>query len=793
MLERLSILNRKLARDLAKMRGQVITIAVVVAAGVASFIALQATQRSLAESRDVYYERYRFGDVFADLERAPESVADRLAAIPGVRIAYPRLVSQVRIPLGEAGAAPPIGQVVGLPSVGEATLNGVLVREGRMVEPGRHDEALLLEAFATRWGIVPGDTIPVIMEGVLRHVRITGTAMSPEFVYPAPPGPDPIPDDERFAVLWMDRRAVSAAFDMEGAFNNSVIRLDPGASEAAVMGAVDRILEPYGGRGAVGRDLQRSNFFLQYRLEQLESMAVFVPLLFLGVAAFLLNVVLSRLVNLQRGEIAAMKALGYQDREIAGYFLRFVAVVVVLGTVLGVAWGAWLGQGITGFFTRFFRLPYLEYGVAPGMVAIAFGVAFLFGSIGALTAVRSILRLSPAEAMAPPAPARYRPSLLERLGVGSLVGDSGRMVIREVSRRPVRTLLSSLGIALAIAVVVTGGFSSAAFGFIMDHHYYRATREDVTVALVRPASERAVREVGALPEVIRAEGVRTSPVRMGSEHRWRDVALHGYPEGALLRRLLDSRGDVVPLPRGGVLLTEALATMLAVGPGDSVWVELREGRSGVRTLLVTGLVDESFGIQGHMRLADLNALLGEGPTVSTLLLSIDRGTYPEVEARLGGYPGIHEVTSKEANVRRVDELSAAPMRAMAMILTLFGSVIAVGIVYNNARVALSTRARDLASLRVLGFTRKEISSVLLGELAIEFVIAVPAGILLGRGMAALIVGTMPAEQYRFPLVVATETYAFAVTVVLMAAVASALLVRKRLDRLDLIGVLKTRE
>lgn len=797
MAMRPSTLNSKLLRDIRERWAQLSTIGFVVAAGIAAFVSLQATFQSLEQSRDAYYDAYRFGDVFATLQRAPDGVAEKLEEIPGVTLVHPRLVAPVRIPLQIDGAAasrqPPIGQVVGLPPDGEPALNGVLLLEGRRVEAGRADEALLLEPFAERTGIAPGDTIPVVMEGRLREIRITGIAAAPEFVYPAPPGQAVVPDDERFAVLWMDRQAVAPAFQMEGAFNDVVLRLSPSAVERQVLAEVDRVLEPYGGRGAMGRDRQRSNYFLEMRLDQLQALSGFVPILFLGVAAFLLNLVLSRLVKLQRGEIAALKALGYRDREIGGYYLKLTLLVVVLGTFVGLGAGAWMGRGLTGFFTSFFRLPLLEYSVPLSVVGPAFLVAAVFGLLGAFATLRGILRLSPAEAMRPEPPERYRPTILERLGVGHLFGPPGRMILRELGRRPVRLLLSSLGIALALGIIVVGRFSADAWDVILDRHYQQAYLEDVSVTLTGPVDARGIREVAALPGVVRAEGVRVTSARIHAGLRWRDVPIYGYREGDQLRRLMDAEGAVLPTPSGGMVLTETLAEILAVGIGDSVQVQFREGRAQTRGVVVTGTVDEMFGLQGHMRILELNHHLGEGPAVNTLILTVDEGSMAPLQARLAQMPVVQEVTEKMAEVRRVDELTAEPQRFLVLILSFFGSVIAVGVVYNNARVALSVRSRDLASLRVLGFTRREISGILLGEQAVQVALAIPAGLVLGRVFTGLLMRTLDPEEYRLPLMVSLETYAFATTVVVAAALVSALLVRRRLDHLDLIGVLKTRE
>lgn len=787
----LAALNRKLVRDLKGMWGQMVTIALVVASGVAGFVAMQATHDSLVESRDLYYREYRFGDAFVQLTRAPESLRPRLEAIDGVTFVDTRVVESVRIPLPDQ-PQPPVGQVVSNPGDRAPALNALLLREGRMVTPGERDEALLLEAFAERFGIGPGDTIPVVMEGTRRDLRVVGTAASPEYIYPMPPG-QLIPDEERFAVLWMDRNVVAPHFQMEGAFNDAAFRLSGDTPEREVLAEIDRVLGPYGTRGAVGREFQPSHWVLEAELAQIRSIATVVPLVFLAVAAFLVNVVLSRLVALQRGEIASLKALGYRDGEIAGFYLKFAAALVGPGVLVGLGLGAWFGAVLTEFYGLFFGLPLLEYRVSVATAGLAAGVSLAFGAGGALASVRRILRLSPAEAMQPEAPARYRPTLLERLGLGNLLGGSGRMVLREVGRRPWRTALSAGGIGLALAIIVLGRFSMDAIDFLMDHHFHRAWREDVTVTLTGPQPERAVRELAALPGVVLAEGMRTTPVRIHSDHRWRDASLQGYAEGSELRRLMDQDAQTLPMPAGGAVLTETLAARLHLEIGDTMRVQLREAGDRTARVPITGTVDEMLGLQGHMRLGEVNQLLREAPAVNTVLLTLERGAYAEVEARLMERPFVGEVTRRDALVDRFREQSAEIIWVLVLILSIFGSVIAAGVVYNNARVALSMRARDLASLRVLGFTRGEISGILLGELAVQVALAIPLGILLGRGMAEFLIATLDPERYRLPVILTTQTYAFAVAVVLLAAAGSALVVRRRLDRLDLIGVLKTRE
>lgn len=784
-------LHRKLLRDLLRLRGQVITISLVVACGVASYVALDGTYRSLEREKHAFYERYRFADVFATLERAPARVHERLEALEGVARVYTRVVETVMLPL-ETLPEPAVGHVVSLPPDGAPPLNDVYLKAGRMLRPGRSDEVLLLESFANAHDLEVGDTVPAVINGTLRSLRIVGIAMSPEYVFPMPQG-GITPDPKRFAVLWMSRPAVAAAFDMDGAFDDVAIDLQPGASEKGVISALDRVLEPYGIVNAVGRDKQLSNYVLSGELSQLEQQATVVPAIFLGVAAFLLNVVLSRLIRLQRPEIAALKALGYADLDIGMHFLKLVSLIALLGAAIGIGVGAWIGGGLTSLYTEYFRFPDLEFQVTLRMVLISTAVSIAAATLGAWASVRSVVRLPPAEAMRPPAPASYRIGWLERRRGLRWLGTSAMMVFREVRRRPARTFLSALGIAMAVAILVTGRFFQDSWDYLIDLQFHRTWREDITVQLLQPEPLRVVRHLEHLPGVLHAEGVRNVPVRFRAGHLYRDGPIIGIPEDARLRRVLDSEGDRIRLPEQGILLTRKLGEILGIETGDTVRIEARQGDRRVRDVRVSALVDEAFGLQGHMPRHELNELLGEPTLVSTVVMSVDPRHYDEIFRRLKNMPQVGGVTRKDNLIARFRQQSGEMMLTMTLILTIFAATIAIGVVYNNARVALSMRSRDLASLRVLGFTRGEISTVLLGELAVQVALAIPLGLVIGRWMAAAVMSTVDPENYRFPLVISSQTYAFAAAVTLASAVFSAMLVRRRLDRLDLIGVLKTRE
>jgi putative ABC transport system permease protein len=784
-----SVLERKLGRDLWRLKGQVATIALVLGCGIMAMLMMRATWQSLLGARDSYYAEQRFADVFARLERAPDPTAARLAAIPGVAVVYPRLVKDVMVPIDDEMYPVP-GRIVSIPADGEPPLNRLYLRSGRLPEPRAADEAVILEQFANAHGLVPGDRLPVVLAGTLRQIRIVGIALSPEYVL-AMSGAEAMPDTARFVVLWMVRDGVAPVFQMEGAFNDVAIRLEPGASVPSVLAAIDHELAPYGGFHAVPRDKQASNAALSVELDVLRSLAVVIPAIFLAVAAFLVNVVVSRLVFLERTQIAVLKALGFSDTRIAFHYLGLVALVVAIGAVLGLALGVWAGSWMTGLYVSFYSFPTSVFEVAPSIIVISVGVGAIAGVAGALISVRRVARMAPAQAMRPPMPLSYRRSLVERIGVRRVIGPSAMMVVREIERRPLRFAMSVLGIAMGVAIFVMGRFSKDSFDHMMSDVFVREHREDITVALRRSRPERAVREVAQLPGVLIAEGQRVVGVRFRSGSRWRDGILVGLPEAPRLRQLLDHGTSVVAPPARGVLITDRLAEQLGVAVGDSVDVEIMEGDFATRAIPIAGTIDEAFGLQAYARADWLAGVMREEPRVSAVLVRAADRRDPELRDRIERLPEVAGVTSTTNLVERYEAQMGSSMLIMTLILALSAAAISIGIVYNNARIALSMRSRELATLRVLGFTRREISSILLGELGAQVLLGVPLGLVIGTYWSRMFASGIQQETMEYPFHISPATYATAAVIAAIAGLASALLVRRKLDQLDLVGVLKS--
>ena len=791
MVGRMRVLDRKLLRDLWRIRGQAVAIGLVMGAGVAMFVMSVGTMRSLEATQGAYYERYRFADVFAQVKRAPEVLASRIAEIPGVKWAETRSVADVTIDVAGMDE-PAVGRMVSLPTNRDPLLNAVALREGRRPVRGRPDEALASEAFAEAHGLGAGDHLYAIINGNRRRIEIVGIALSPEYVYSIAPA-GLMPDDSRFGVLWMGREALAAAFDLNGAFNNVSLALLRSASTADVIDRLDAILEPYGAIGAYARDEQLSHRYLDNEMVQLRTVGLFTPVIFLAVAAFLLNIVISRLIATEREQIGVLKAFGYSDFVIGWHYLKLVLIVAAVGIALGFGAGTWLGRSLTELYTQFFRFPFLYYRAAPDIYALSGLVSLAAAAAGALGAVRQAVRLPPAVAMQPAAPPNYRKSAFEFLGLSRLMGQPTRMIVRHIARWPVRSALTVVGISLSAAIMIAALFSADAFDRMIDVTFSQSQRQDVTVAFVEPTPESVIAEIARLPGVLTAEPFRGVPVRLRLGHRERRLGLIGINPDADLSRLLDTDLEPLELPDTGIVLSTKLAELLGARRGDILTAEIREGRRPVRAIPVSAIAEGYIGVEAYMDLGALNRLMGEQPMVSGAHLLVDQAHAAELYRDLKASPAVAGITVQTAVLQTFRDTMQETLTIMTFFLSIFAGLIAFGVVYNSARIALSERGRELASLRVLGFTRGEVSYILLGEFGILTLVALPLGCGIGYGLAWLLARSLDTELFRIPLVVDRPTYGLAIVVVLISAALSALMARRRIDRLDLVAVLKTRE
>ena len=786
-----SSLHKKLFREAWQLRGQLLSVAMVVATGVMSVVTMRGSYDTLVQAQADYYRDMRFAHVWSYLVRAPQSLTAAIEAIPGVNVVDTRVTFQAILDLDEEGI-PARAQFISVPEIGRPLLNDIVIKRGRYVALGGYDEVIISENFALARNLQPGDSIRAILNGRARDLSIVGIAIAPEQTYVVPPG-SLFPEDDRFGIFWMGREVLGPAFEMEGAFNEVFLTLTPDANEVGVIKQLDTLLSPYGGLGAYGREDQQSHLVMQGELDQNRIMGSAIPAVFLMVAVFLLHLVLGRLIATQRGEIAVLKAFGYTNAEVGWHFLSFAFIAVLLGILLGGAGGLYLGQLYINVYGEYFDFPSLEYQASPALLIIA-SAACLAGAVsGAWLAVKKAIDLPPAEAMRPEAPARFQPGIFERMGIGRLLPSSGRMILRNVERKPVQGLLSSLGVALSVAILTVGMFMFDGVSYMMDLQFRVMQREDLTVTFDEIVSDSVKYDLENLPGVTHVETFRTSAARLLHGHREEETAIQGMEPGSRLRRIVNADGEIIPVPTEGVVLSGLLAKRLGVQAGDTVEVEMLEGNRRRSRLLISGVVDDFLGVSAYMSKEALGYLTRETSAVSGAYLLVDDDQMNILSRQLKEAPVIAGVASPALMLASFEEQMAESLFIAVGFLLGFAGVIAVGVIYNGARVSLSERGRELASLRVMGFHRSEVATLLLGEQALITLVAIPVGWIIGFSLSLALASSLETDLYRIPFVIDQRTYVISAAVIIIAAFASGLIVKRRLDQFKIVEVLKTRE
>lgn len=786
-----SALHIKLFRDLWRLRAQAVAIALVIAAGVGMVIMSFGMIRSLEATRAAYYDLYRFADVFAPARRAPEPLMARVREIPGVAVAESRVTTAAVLDI--AGIAEPVSaRVNSIPPTGQPAINRLVLRSGRLPEPGRADEVVVSEAFANAARLSPGDTIRALLYGRRVELRLVGTALSPEYVYAVAPG-QIFPDNRRFGVLWMSREPLAAALDLREAFNEVTVLLAPGAEEREVIRRLDLLLAPYGGAGAYGRDQQISDRFVSSEIDQLRTMVEILPPIFLAVAAFLLNIVLARLVDTEREVIGLLKAFGFRNRTIMLHYAQLALCLALGGLMLGIGFGVWLGRALAGLYQEFYSFPFLEFRGGADVYIMAVGATLIAVLLGAAGAVGRSARLTPAEAMRPPAPADFSGRLTAGMVRWLGPDEPTRIIIRGLIRRPLRSAMTVIGLAAALALYIASASSTANVDRMIELTFERGQRADVTVVFAEARDARALHELARLPGVIRVEPFRSVGARLASGPRVDREGLSGVEAGADLNRQVDLQGNVIDPPPQGALISGRLARTLGVQAGDVLSAEVTEGERPHLRVPIAAVADSALGASATLDRTTLNRLLREGDTVSGAYLLIDANHLARIYAALKETPLVAGVTVQEAILRGIRDTIAENMGIVSLFNTGFAALIVLGVVYNSARISLSERARDLASMRVLGFRRGEVAFVLLGEQAILVLLSLPLGILLGIGLSRFMTERFSSDLFTIPFAISAAALAQGVLVVAAAAAGTAFLIRNRLDKLNLVEALKTRE
>lgn len=794
----LPAIYRKALRDLWLLRGQALAIMGVVLAGIAMLTMMQIAYHSLLFSRDNMFavQNGNMPDVWVNLKRAPESVAQQVAALPDVVEIDTRILAAGKLKLPQL-EEPLQAQLVSLPDDGSQPVqNRVFLKSGRMPSPHVRDEVVVSDAFAQFHHLQPGARLRVTINGRSQWFRMVGAGTTAEYLYQLAPG-GIFPDYEHFAILWAPREALAAAMNMDGAFNALTARLSPQADplgrQARAIAGIDRVLDRWGGLGAIGRDDQISARRLKDELGQLQTNTRLLPSIFLGVAAFLLHVVFTRLVGMQRGQIAILKAFGYRTRTVMMHYGLMASLICVVGALLGVLAGSWMGHWMAVIYLQNFRFPQMHFAMDVQTVGGGVLVAVLAGVAGAGQAVLRAVREPVAQAMRPQAPERFRAGGLERLRFVKRLPQAARMVLRQLERRPGRAALTVVGLAMAGALIVVVRLQGGALTYLVDSRFRLGELYDIAATFTEKQPRRALHELQSIPGVQYAEPTRAVPVQIQAQNRRLRTVVEGLPPDGTLRRLVDERLVPQTLPDYGLVINDYLAARFGVSVGDTLLVRELQGRRRTLQLPVSALISEQIGVTAYMSVDAMNRVLGDGDVLEGVVMDVEPGQLQAVKLALDRRPEVATISVRKDSTDSFFQLLERITGPVTTMGVLMGILVNFGVVYNSVRITLAERARELSSLRVLGFTRAEVARILLGEIGLLVLLSIPLSFVCGWGLGWLMVQGLQSDVYRIPMRIPPEGYALAALVTVSSTLLSMAAVLRLVNRLDMIEALKERE
>lgn len=773
----------KLLREVWHARAQLFAIAIVVSVGVMVLLIMTTARQSLVNAQQTFYEEHRFADVFAELTRAPQSLLTTVQELPGVALAETHVRSAARMELD--GFSDPIqAQLVSLPEQATQLLNTLHLRSGSL--PNNNRQVVVSEPFAQAHKLQLYDPITAILNGRRTELEIVGIAISPEFIYQIGPA-DIMPDYQRYGVFWLREDALAAALDMDGAFNSLLVKLEAQADSATVQLRLDQLFERYGGRGSYTRDEQISHRFLSEELKQLRTNAIFLPLVFLGTSAFLFNIFMQRQIHTQQQIIAIMKAFGYRPAVIFLHYLGYSTLVVLLGLALGVLLSRWLAATMVDLYGTYFSFIELRVTLNWRSLAIAIVVTFAAGLVGTWRAIYQAVQVPPAQAMRPPSPANFQQSRINHFIAIMGLGQTWRIILRNLVRHPLRSTLSVLGIALAGGLLLFGSYQFQAISTMLDRNYRVEQQMDLIVHFTQITDAQALTSLAALPGVNYVEGMRSVPVRLHHGRQVYSTSITAFDAASQLRQLASVRS----MPTTGLILTDHLAEHLQLETGNNVNVEFIGERRLTRSVPLVATTNEAIGVGAYMALPELNHTLLESSVLSGAWLLIDDRYKDALYAELNDMPQVAGYSHiREAETKLRSYMDDTVLTAMSIIFVLAGSL-TFAMVYNNARIALAERERELATLRVLGYSYGEVARLLFGELLLLVLLAIPLGWLCGFIFAAGMTELMSSELFRIPFVISRQLFGLSAFGVLTAALIAVIFMLRRLQRIDLVAALKS--
>ncbi|WP_297427243.1 FtsX-like permease family protein [Clostridium sp.] len=787
----MNILFRNLLRDIKKSKGQFISILIIVILGVAFYTALNSVFRNLSNSSEQYYEEYRLADIWVDLYKAPASVKDKIEKLPYVKMTSERIVNDASINISEENATL---RFITLPDIKKDIVNDIVIKSGRYFSEDDSNQCLLDEDFFKANNLSLGDYIYPVINGNKVKLKVIGCVKSPEFVYTLKDSSEIMSDNKKFGIVYIKQSFGEAIFDYKGLVNNISIKLSSGSNVENAKDDIKKVLRNYGVKSVIDRDEQTSSKMISEKIKQLKSMGGSFPVIFFMVASIIIYIMMGRMVENQRVQIGVLKALGFTNLQVLTYYMSYSAIIAVIGSLIGSILGTYMGLGLTKLYNQYFNLPLGDVKIYGEFVIPAFILTLLFCLFAGYNSCKIIFKITPSEAMREKSPQGGKKTLIEKIEfIWRSISYLGKIIIRNLFRYKRRALLTSLGIIFSSAILLVALGMSDSINFMMKEQYEGIQNYDIKVIFSKLISVEDLNNIKNIDHVKQLEPVLETGVEISNGWKSKDVGFTALVKEPQIYRVQDSNGSAISLPSNGILISEKLADMLGVKVNDTVNIKFFYPGKEKQEAIVKGIIVQYLGLSVYTSMDNCKSMLGEGMIASSAVLKLDSNNFEsEVKNELKDMPGVTSVESKSDSLNALLKNMGATQSSVGTMIML-AAILLIAVLYNIATINIFERQRELATLKVLGFTNNEIKKLIFHENYIITIFGMLVGLPFGKWLGSYMMKMSSTESYTIPYVVELRSYIITVILTLVFTFITNLILMRKIKSIDMLEVLKNKE
>lgn len=778
-------------REILKSKGQFIAAAAVIFAGIVMFSASYMSYQNLKNSVDSYYEQYRFLDYYAEVQSLSQAAVNEVKGLKGVKDAIGRITVDVGADMSENKRV--TVRLISLPDKGQPEINQLVLRSGGYLSDNDQNSCLVSRKFAEFYRLKKGSKIKAVINLKIHEFNVDGIVDSPEFIYAMKSSTEVSPSPEKFGVVYIKESAAKSILGTGAMYNQLLAVFEKGSAEKELVDEVEDTLQPYGFISGTEREDQLSNTMVDNEISELEQIAFMFPMLFLTVAATIIYIMQRRIISNQRTLIGVMKALGYTNGRILLHYILYSVLIAFTGAIPAVFVGLLVGMKFTQLYNQIFSIPVMEIKIYWSIFAMGILMSIGFCLLAGYNAAKRVLDIQPAEAMRSEAPKSGKRIFLERVGfIWNRLYFGWKMSIRNIFRSRTRTMFTIVGMMATIMFFMVSLFFMDSIKFILHQNFEVFQRQDYKVVFSQPSSYYDAIELKSLNGIRKVEPILEVPIELTKGWRTEETLAIGLINDNSFYRLIDEIRAPVKVPGSGILIAHSIAEKLDIKPGDTVKVKLYLGKVLEKDVKVAGIVKQYAGFSCYMNIKELGELAEEGIYATGALISMKAGSEDLVIDKLYEMSGIETVEARADSYKDFLQFMNL-MNTFVAFMIFFGTIMGFAIVFNTTVINIMERRRELASLKVLGYTGREVENIILRENMMIGVISLLPGIVFGRFMCGFLAHQFSNELFALEVVISPITYIITCLSVFVFTVIAQLANRKSISGLDMVEVLKNRE